>query len=105
MLRLTLETPRTAACQSPLSMGFPRQEYWNGLPFPFPRDLPNPGMEPESPMLTGRFFTTEPPGMVVYADDMKIKDGDSEVQRKQNGLEAVMGNKNMRGFVQKPRYQ
>ena len=62
-------------------------------------------MEPESPMLTGRFFTTEPPGMVVYADDMKIKDGDSEVQRKQNGLEAVMGNKNMRGFVQKPRYQ
>ena len=56
-------------------------------------------------MLTGRFFTTEPPGMVVYADDMKIKDGDSEVQRKQNGLEAVMGNKNMRGFVQKPRYQ
>ena len=94
----------TAACQSPLSMGFPRQEYWNGLPFPFPWDRPNPGMEPESPMLTGRFFTTKPPGMVVYADDMKIKDGDSEVQRKQNG-EAVMGNKNMRGFAQKPRYQ
>ena len=49
MLRLTLETPRTAACQSPLSMGFPRQEYWNGLPFPFPRDLPNLGTEPVCP--------------------------------------------------------
>ena len=81
MLCLTLETPWTAARQYPLSMGLPRQEYWNGLPFPSPKDLPNPGMEPESPMLTGRFFTTEPPGMVVYADDMKIKDGDSEVRR------------------------
>ena len=56
-------------------------------------------------MLIGRFFTTEPPGMVVYADDMKIKDGDFQVQRKQNGLEVVMGNKNTRGFMQKPRYQ
>ena len=36
-------------CQAPLSMGFPRQEYWSGLPFPPPGDLPNPGIEPESP--------------------------------------------------------
>ena len=38
----------TVACQAPLSMGFPRQEYWSDLTFPIPRDLPNPGMEPTS---------------------------------------------------------
>ena len=38
----------TAACQAPLSMGFPRQEYWGGLPFPSPGDLPHPGIEPWS---------------------------------------------------------
>ena len=41
----------TIARQAPLSMGFPRQEYWSGLPFPSPRDLPDPGMEPRSPTL------------------------------------------------------
>ena len=47
------------------SMGFSRQEYWSGLPFPSPGDLLDPGIEPTSPVspaLTGRFFTTEPPG-------------------------------------------
>ena len=44
-----------------LSMGFLRQEYWSGLPFPSPGDLPNPEMELISPALAGRFFTTEPP--------------------------------------------
>ena len=43
-------------------MRFPRQEYWSGLPFPPPGDLPNPGIEPRSPVLAGGFFTTEPPG-------------------------------------------
>ena len=47
----TLATPWTVACQTPLSMGFSRQEYWSGLPFPSPGDLPNPGIEPESPAL------------------------------------------------------
>jgi len=41
-------------------MGFPRQEYWSGLSFPPPGDLPKPGMEPVSPALAGRFFTAEP---------------------------------------------
>ena len=41
----------TLACQAPLSMGFSRQEYWSGFPFPSPRDLPDPGIEPESPEL------------------------------------------------------
>ena len=43
-------TPWTLACQAPLSMGFPRQEYWNGLSFPPPGDLPNPGINPTSPV-------------------------------------------------------
>jgi len=46
-------------------MEFPRQEYWSGPPFPFPWDLPDPGIEPASPVapaLAGRFFTTELPG-------------------------------------------
>ena len=51
-------------------MEFPRQEYWFGLPFPSPRDLPDPAIEPASPALAGRFFTTEPPGKpkVITAD-------------------------------------
>ena len=43
-------------------MGFPRQEYWSGLPFPSPGDLPDPGIEPMSTALAGRFLTAEPPG-------------------------------------------
>ena len=60
-----LVTPWIVACLLPLSMGFSRQEYWRELPFPPPGDLPNPGIEPVSPALTGRFFTTEPPGKPV----------------------------------------
>ena len=52
-------TPRTIACQAPLSTGFARQEYWSVLPFPSPGDLPKPGLKPLSPALTGRFFTTK----------------------------------------------
>ena len=59
-----LATPWTAAHQSPLSMGFPRQEYYSGLPFPPLRDLPDPGIKPTSSAslaLGGRFFTAESP--------------------------------------------
>ena len=55
----------TVAHQAPLSMGFPRQEYWNGLPFPSLGEIPDPGIKlafPASPTSTGRFFTTEPSG-------------------------------------------
>ena len=48
---LLFATPWTVAYQVPLSMGFSRQEYRNGLPFPSPGDLPNPGIEPRSPAL------------------------------------------------------
>ena len=53
--------PKTVACQAPLSMGFFRQEYWSGLPFPFPGDLPDRGIESTtltSPALADGFFTT-----------------------------------------------
>ena len=53
-------TSWTVAHQAPLSMGFARQEYWSGLPFPSPGDLPNPGIKPMSPALAGGFFTSEP---------------------------------------------
>ena len=49
----------TAACQAPLSMGFSRQEYWSGLPFPSPGDLPNPGIKPGSPALQADSSPTE----------------------------------------------
>ena len=55
-------TPWTVIYQASLSMGFPRQEYWNGLSFSYPGDLPDPGIEPMSPELSGGFFTAEPPG-------------------------------------------
>ena len=54
-------TPWTIAHQAPLSIGFPRQEYWSGL-FSPPRDLHDPGIEPASPALAGGFFPIEPPG-------------------------------------------
>jgi len=53
-------TPWTVAHQVPLSMGFSRQEYWSGLPFPSPGDLPNPGIEPRSPALQADPLTSEP---------------------------------------------
>ena len=53
-------TPRTAAYQAPPSMGFSRQEYWSGLPFPCPGDLPHPGIEPRSPTLQEDVLTSEP---------------------------------------------
>ena len=68
--------PWTVACQAPLSMGFPRQEYWSGLPFPPPGHLPNPGIKPvslTSPALAGGFFTTwEAP--IIFNPQKKISE-------------------------------
>ena len=55
-------TPWTVVCQAPPSMGFSRQEYWSGLPFPSPGDLPNPGIEPRPPALQADSLPSEPPG-------------------------------------------
>ena len=54
------------AYQAPPSMGFSRQEYWSGLPFPSPGDLPNPGIEPRSPTLQADALTSEPPAKRIY---------------------------------------
>ena len=64
------------ACQAPLFIEFSRQEYRSGLPFPFPRDLPNPGIEPASPALAGGFFTTEPPGKPLDKNTAYVFEGD-----------------------------
>ena len=58
-------TPWTVARQAPLSMGFSRQEYWSGLPFPSSGDLSNPGIEPGSPALQADALSSEPPGKPI----------------------------------------
>ena len=58
----TLVTLWTVACQAPLSLGFSRQEYWSGLPFPSPGNLPSPGIEPKSAALQADSLPSEPPG-------------------------------------------
>ena len=55
-------TPWTVAYQAPPSMGFSREEYWSGLPFPSPGDLPDQGIEPGSPKFQADALTSEPPG-------------------------------------------
>jgi len=55
-------TPWIVASQASLTLGFPRQEYWSGLPFPSPGDLPDLGIEPMFPCLTGGFLPAEPLG-------------------------------------------
>ena len=58
-------TPWNVAHQATLSVGIPRREHWSGFLVPSPGDLPNPGIEPASPALAGRFFAIEPPGMLL----------------------------------------
>ena len=55
-------TPWTVACQASPPMGFSKQEYWSGLPFPSPGDLPNPGIKPKFPELQVDSLPSEPPG-------------------------------------------
>ena len=61
----TLCYPVDCSPQAPLSMGFSRQEYWSGLPFPSPGSFPDAGFKFTSPTLAGRFFTTEEPGKIT----------------------------------------
>ena len=67
---------RVQLCLTPLSMGFSRQEYWSGLPFPSPRDLLNPGIELASltsPALAGGFFTTRATWKAKMKDAKKLR--------------------------------
>ena len=75
---LLFATPGTVAHQAPLSMGFSRQEYWSGLHFPPPGDLPNPGIKPTSltsPALAGGFFTTNATWEGQYTIDITLVSG------------------------------
>ena len=70
-------TPSTVTCQASLSMGFPRQRYWSGFPFPSPGDLPDPGIKlvfVVSPVLAGRFFTLHHLGS-IYNHSLPMEDG------------------------------
>ena len=80
-------TPWTVAYQAPLSMGFPRQEYWSGVPLPSPGDLPDPGIKPWSPALQADSLLSEPPG--------KPKVGGGEVKEVQ-GCQFMEG---LAGFI------
>ena len=64
-------TPWTVAYQAPLSMGFSRQEYWSGVPFPSPGDLPDPGIKPGSPAFQADALISEPPGKPGGLNDIR----------------------------------
>ena len=72
------ETPWTVAYQASPSIGFCRQEYWSGLPFPSPGDLPNPGIEPRYPTLEADTLTSEPPGKPFIIGNWNAKVGSQE---------------------------
>ena len=68
-------TPMDCTSQTPLSMEFSRQQYWSGLPFPPPEDLPNPGIEPvslASPALADKFFTTSTTWESQYSERLQF---------------------------------
>ena len=79
-------TPWTVAHQIPLSVEFPRQEYWNGLPFPPPGDLPDPGIEPVFLALAGGFFTLHGPFPLV--NDLVINSVEYHIYQAQANVES-----------------
>ena len=94
----TLCSPVDCSIQDPLSMEFFRQEYWNGLPFPPPGDLPHPGIEsrsPAFPALAGGFFSAEPPGKQVITSL-----GYPKVLNLESGIwEILTGDVNIQSYI------
>ena len=93
---LTPMTPWTVAYQDALSMGFSRQEYWSGLQFLPPGDLPNPGIEPRSPALPAVSLPFQPPGKLIFPNkkqQREISSGsatlETEVERKVSSADPV----------------
>ena len=72
-------TQWTIAHQAPPSMGVSRQEYWSGLPFPSPGDLPDPGIKPRSPTLQADALTSEPPELLIFLQAILIPACDSSI--------------------------
>ena len=85
-----LATPRTAAYQAPPSMGFSRQDYWSGLPFPSPGNLPDPGIEPWSPAVEADALTSEPPGETMTNLDSVLKNRDITLLTKVSIVKAMV---------------
>ena len=81
-------TPWTVAHQAPPSMGFSRQEYWSGLPFPSPGDLPDPGIKPRSPTLQADALTSEPPGKPTFCNKkgLLLLEKASQIYRSNNNF-------------------
>ena len=79
------DTPWTVAYQAPPTMGFSRQEYWSGLPFPSPGDLPNPGIEPGSPTLEADALTSEPPSLERFKNPKSWWEGLKECSKNTSG--------------------
>ena len=75
-------TPWAVAYQAPQSMEFSRQQYWSGLPFPSPGDLPSPGIEPESPAVQADALPSEPPGKPLLPGDQSERKGQSSLVHK-----------------------
>ena len=92
-------TPWTIAGQPPVSLGFPRQEYYSGVPFPSPGDLPDPGIEPVSPALAGKLLTIEPPEKpkkVFSETQNSYKNSDLSLKEKKK--------KSLSGFLVHPKW-
>ena len=98
--------PWTIACQAPLSVGFSRQEYWSGLPFPSPGDLLDLGIKPKSlvsPALADGFFTTMPPGKPLYRyTEMYFK---KYVPDNQSILKEISPGCSLEGLMLRPKLQ
>ena len=77
-------TPRTVAHQAPQSMEFSRQEYWSGLPFPSPGDLPNPRIKPGSSVPQADALLCEPPGKLRSSKLKQDKPKDTHIQPEKN---------------------
>ena len=85
-------TPWTVTHQVPPSMGFSRQEYWSGLPFPSPGDLPDPRIEPRSPALQADTLTSEPPGKPKICFSICLKERKEKGSNKGKGREGKRKN-------------
>ena len=83
--------PWTEAHQVPLSMGFSRQEYWSGSPFPSPEDLPDPGIEHGSPTLQADSLPSEPPGKPLRTFQPRSEEHTSELQFSALWADSVSG--------------
>ena len=79
------EIPSTVACQASLSMGFSKQEYWSGLPFPTPGGLPDPGIEPRSPAMQAVSLPSEPPWKPLSNSMVSPHPTDKETESREHG--------------------